>query len=59
MTLDKPQALVLFELVRSKLTGKTPEIGKVKSIPLRGRRARPAAKRRMAGRARARTRRNP
>ena len=32
MTLEKPQALVLFDLVASKLTGKTPEIGEVKRI---------------------------
>jgi len=32
MTLEKPQPLVLFELVKSKLMGKTPEMGTVKRI---------------------------
>jgi general stress protein 26 len=34
MTLEKPQALVLFDLVASKLTGKTPEMGEVKRVRL-------------------------
>ena len=49
MTLEKPQALVLFDLVTSKLTGKTPEIGEVKRIRI----ARPAAR---AGKPASRTR---
>ena len=28
MTLEKPQALVLFDLVKAKVTGKTPEMGR-------------------------------
>jgi general stress protein 26 len=36
MTLEKPQALVLFDLVASKLSGKTPEMGQVKRIRLGG-----------------------
>jgi hypothetical protein len=43
MTLEKPQALVLFDLVAARITGKTPEMGQVKRIRL--------AKRRPAGRA--------
>ncbi len=39
MTLEKPQALVLFDLVKAKVTGKTPEMGEVKRIRLRPRRA--------------------
>ncbi len=39
MTVDKPQALVLFEIVRSKMTGKTPEMGQVKEVRLGRRRA--------------------
>ena len=42
LTLEKPQALVLFDLVKAKLTGKTPEFGEVKSIRLRPRRATPS-----------------
>ena len=40
MTLEKPQALVLFDMVASKLTGKTPEFAPVKRIRL----ARPPSK---------------
>ena len=54
MTLEKPQPLVLFELVKSKLTGKTPEIGKVKEVRLRHR----ASTERAAGR-RSSAHRNP
>ena len=43
MTLEKPQALVLFDLVASKLTGKTPEMGHVKRIRLAPKRRPPAA----------------
>ncbi len=32
MSVEKPQALVLFELVKAKVTGKTPEIGQVKEV---------------------------
>jgi general stress protein 26 len=39
MTLDKPQPLVLFDIVKSKLTGKTPEMGEVKRVRLTGRRS--------------------
>ena len=39
MTLEKPQALVLFDLVKAKVMGKTPEMGEVKRIRLRPRRA--------------------
>jgi general stress protein 26 len=35
MTLEKPQALVLFDMVAAKLAGKTPELGEVKRIRLR------------------------
>jgi general stress protein 26 len=35
MTLEKPQALVLFDMVAAKLAGKTPEMGEVKRIRLR------------------------
>jgi general stress protein 26 len=35
MTLEKPQPLVLFELMKSKLTGKTPEVGEVKQVRIR------------------------
>jgi general stress protein 26 len=46
MTLNKPQPLVLFELVKSKLTGKTPEVGEVKRVRLGSRSARrPGARR--------------
>ena len=44
MTLEKPQALVLFDLVKAKLTGKTPEFGEVKSIRLRRPLAAPSRK---------------
>ena len=44
MTLEKPQALVLFDLVKAKVTGQTPELGEVKHIRLRPRRAAPSRK---------------
>lgn len=45
LTLDKPQALVLFDIVKSKVTGRTPEMGQVKEIRLRpGRTAAPPAR---------------
>ena len=58
MTLEKPQALVLFDLVASKLTGKTPELGQVKRLRL-GPKAKgePKAKSRPAAAARAKSRR--
>jgi len=34
MGLDKPQPLVLFDIVKSKLTGKTPKMGRVKRVKL-------------------------
>jgi general stress protein 26 len=49
MTLDKPQALVLLEIVKSKMTGKTPEMGVVKELRLakgRAAKGRAASKRR-------------
>ena len=42
MTLEKPQALVLFDLVKAKLTGKTPEMGEVKRIRIHPGRAVPS-----------------
>lgn len=45
MTLKKPQALVLFDLVASKLTGRTPEIGEVKKIRRTGSKRAPIGKR--------------
>jgi general stress protein 26 len=38
MTLNKPQPLVLFEVVKGMVTGKAPDVGDVKEIPLRNRR---------------------
>jgi len=38
MTVNKPQPLVLFELVKGMVTGKAPDIGQVKQVPLRNRR---------------------
>ena len=32
MTVDKPQAIVLFEVVKGMVTGSTPDIGTVKSV---------------------------
>jgi general stress protein 26 len=56
MTLEKPQALVLFDVVKAKLTGKTPEFGEVKEIRLPGPRAAAASQRKgkTPGRSRAR-----
>jgi general stress protein 26 len=34
MSLDKPQAVVLFDVVKSKLTGETPKIGDVKRVTI-------------------------
>jgi len=34
MTMDKPAAVVLFELARAMVTGKTPTLGEVKEVPL-------------------------
>ena len=39
MTVDKPQPLVLLEIVKSKMTGKTPEMGQVRNVSLRRRQA--------------------
>jgi general stress protein 26 len=56
MTLEKPQALVLFDVVKAKLTGKTPELGEIKEIRLAGRRGTPLSREKKApGRSRART----
>ena len=38
MTVNKPQALVLFDVVKGMITGKTPQIGEVKEVPIRNRR---------------------
>jgi len=38
MTVNKPQPLVLFELVKGMVTGKAPHIGDVKEIPVKNRR---------------------
>ena len=38
MTVNKPQPLVLFELVKGMVTGKPPDVGQVKQVPLRNRR---------------------
>jgi hypothetical protein len=47
MTVNKPQAVVLFELVKGMVTGKAPEIGEVKEVAIRNRRTgRVATKRR-------------
>ena len=47
MTVNKPQAVVLFELVKGMVTGKAPEIGEVKEVAMRNRRTgRVATKRR-------------
>ena len=56
MTLEKPQALVLFDIVKAKLTGKTPEMGEVKEIRQAGRRREkaPLRKKKAPGRSRAR-----
>ena len=56
MTLEKPQALVLFDIVKAKLTGKTPEMGEVKEIRQAGRRRdkAPLRKKKAPGRSRAR-----
>lgn len=43
MTVDKPQPLVLFEIVKSLMTGKTPEMGEVKVVSMRRGAGRPAA----------------
>ena len=61
MTLEKPQALVLFDLVASKLTGKTPELGEVKRVELSPsrRRAAAAARPRPASRSRAKSKTRP
>jgi len=48
MTLEKPQVLVLFDLVKAKVTGKTPELGEVKRIRLRPRLAAPPRKKSQA-----------
>ncbi len=48
MTLEKPQVLVLFDLVKAKVTGKTPEMGEVKRIRLRPRPAAPPRKKSQA-----------
>ena len=53
MTLEKPAAFVLFDLVKSKLTGRTPEIGEVKRLRLSSasRRTSPAGRTRARARA--------
>jgi general stress protein 26 len=38
MTVNKPQPLVLLEVVKGMVTGKAPDIGQVKEVPLRNRR---------------------
>ncbi|HEX4439565.1 MAG TPA: pyridoxamine 5'-phosphate oxidase family protein [Thermoanaerobaculia bacterium] len=38
MTVNKPQPLVLFEVVKGMVTGKTPQIGEVKEVAMRNRR---------------------
>jgi general stress protein 26 len=38
MTVNKPQPLILFELVKGMVTGKAPDVGQVKQVPLRNRR---------------------
>ena len=44
MTQEKPQPLVLFDIVKSKLTGKTPQMGKVKRVKLPAARSRRTAR---------------
>ena len=59
MSLEKPQALVLFDVLASKLTGKTPELGTVKHVRMAERKPRAAAavrKKKTPGRSRARGR---
>jgi general stress protein 26 len=38
MTVNKPQPLVLFELAKGMVTGKAPDVGEVKEVPIRNRR---------------------
>ena len=38
MTVNKPQPLVLFEVVKGIVTGKAPDVGEVKEVPIRNRR---------------------
>jgi general stress protein 26 len=38
MTVNKPQPLVLFEVVKGMVTGKAPDVGEVKEVPIRNRR---------------------
>jgi hypothetical protein len=64
MTLEKPQALVLFDLVAAKVTGKTPEMVRVKHLRLapKGRSAaasRAKSRRRVAARPSATERKRP
>jgi hypothetical protein len=65
MSLDKPQAVVLFDMLASKLTGKTPQMGEVKKVTItkeHGPRRTSAAasrRRRPAARPRATSRRRP
>ena len=38
MTVNKPQPLVLFEVMKGMVTGKAPDVGEVKEVPIRNRR---------------------
>jgi general stress protein 26 len=38
MTVNKPKPLVLFELAKGMLTGKAPDVGEVKEVPIKNRR---------------------
>lgn len=38
MTVNKPQPLVLFEVLKGMATGKAPDVGEVKEVPIRNRR---------------------
>jgi hypothetical protein len=55
MAVDKPQALVLFEIVKSKMTGKTPEMGQVREVRMPRRRRTAAARSTSPRRPRGRT----
>lgn len=47
MTVNKPQPLVLFEVVKGMVTGEAPDVGEVKEVPLRNRRTGRVAARRV------------
>jgi general stress protein 26 len=60
MTVDKPQPVVLFEIVRGMVTGKMPKMGEVKTLRgAAGRLARPGAAPASRRRARGASRRRP